>query len=291
MQISRRSLLSAASFAPAMGLVSPGLRVALAAEGSSQNDILVVIYLRGGSDGLQMVAPAGDPNYIAARPTIAVPTSGPGAGYGIATHQGVDFFINPDAPELRDLFSAGDLAVVHAVGIPNGKRSHFESQDQMELGVTPDDVMPNDGWLTRHIAALGGDRPLLGTVASAPNMPISLLGYTSGLAIPEVTTFNVVGGATTAGQLRNITSGTSVYKSVATNTLDAIATIQDGLLATANDPNAQYSGPIGNALKSLARLIKMDVGLDLATVDHHGWDHHDNLLSEFQDRTVDLSKS
>jgi uncharacterized protein (DUF1501 family) len=291
MEISRRSLLSSATAGAFVGTVFPGVKVSLAQTTTGENNILVVVYLRGGSDGLQMIAPAGDPDYIAARPSIKVPTSGSGAGFGIASLDGVDFYLNQGAPELRDMFNTGKLAIVHAVGIPNGDRSHFESQDIMELGGLPDELTPDEGWLTRHLSALGGERPLLGTVASAASLPISLLGYTSGLAVPEVTTFNVSGGITASNQLRSITTGTSAYKMVAANTLDAIATIQAGLQTATNLTDAIYSGPVGSSLRSLARLIKMNVGVDLATVDQNGWDTHDNLVAEFETQANDLSKS
>jgi uncharacterized protein (DUF1501 family) len=291
MTISRRSLLTGASAGAFVGTIFPGVKISLAQSAPGENNILVVIYLRGGSDGLQMVSPAGDPDYIAARPSIKVPTSGDGAGFGIASLDGVDFYMNQGAPELRDMFNSGKLAVVHATGIPNGDRSHFESQDQMELGMAPTEISPNEGWLTRHLSTLSGERPLLGTVASGASLPISLLGYTGGLAVPEVTTFNVSGGATTSNQLRSIIAGESPYKIVAANTLDAIATIQAGLQTATNSTDAIYSGPVGSSLRSLARLIKMDVGVDLATVDHDGWDNHDNLLAEFETQSNDLSKS
>jgi uncharacterized protein (DUF1501 family) len=291
MTLSRRSLLARASAGALTGALAPGLKVALAQAAPSGGNILVVLYLRGGADGLQLIAPAGDADYLAARPTIKVPTSGAGAGYGIASLGGVDFFMHPNAPELRDFFTAGKLAVVHAVGIPNGDRSHFESQDTMELGAAPGEDHPHDGWLTRHLNASGGAQPLFGTVASSAYMPISLLGYENGLAVPEVATFNVAGGTAMADALRAVTAGTSAYKTVAAHTLDAIATVQAGLLTATNSPEAVYSGKIGSSLRSLARLIKMNVGVGLATVDHEGWDQHDNLSSEFSTQVTDLSKS
>ncbi len=291
MNFSRRLLLSGISASAFISTALPGVRVAFAADGSGDRDIMVVIYLRGGSDGLQMVSPAGDPNYIALRPTIRVPTTGSGAGFGLSSLGGVDFYMNPSAPELRDLFTSGKLAVVHATGVPNGNRSHFEAQDSQELGAAPGEIEPDDGWLTRHVLNLSEDRPLLGTVASGPSMPNALLGYTQGLAIPNAETFNVSGGNTNANLIRSITTGTSAYKMIARNTLDAVATVQDGLGSSANDSNVSYSGSVGNSLKSLARLIKMDVGLDVATVDHQGWDQHNNLLTEFATQAQDLSKS
>lgn len=290
MTLSRRSLLSSVSAGAALGAFAPGLRVAFAADGANR-DIVVVVYLRGAADGLQMISPAGDADYIAARPGIKVPTQGAGAGYGIATFGGVDFYVNPDAPEIRDLFVAGDLAVVHAAGVPNGNRSHFESQDQQELGAAPGEVEPNDGWLARHISALGDTHPLLSTVASSSNLPVSLLGFANAVAVPDVNTFNVAGGTANANFIAAITAGTSAYKTASVNTLSTVSTVQAGLPTASNDPNAAYSGAVGASLKSLARLIKMNVGVELATVDHHGWDQHNNLLTEFKTQAQDLSKS
>lgn len=289
MHLSRRSLLTAAS-AGALSSVMPGLKVAMAA--GAPSDILVVLFLRGASDGLQMVAPAGNAEYIAARPTIKVPTSGTGAGLGLSSLGGVDFYMNPDAPELHSLFASGELAIVHAAGVPDGNRSHFDAQDMMELGMITGESVPADGWLTRHIAALGQTQVAMSTVANGASLPVSLNGYAAALAIPDVTTFNVTGGTTNANLIRTVTGGTSAYKSSSAATLNAITVVQDGLAGVSTSSDAQYTnGPLSTRLKSLAKLIKMNIGLSVATVDHDGWDTHDNLLEEFSGQAIELSQS
>ena len=94
MTLSRRELLRTASSGAALAAVTPGLKVAFAADGAPAKDILVVLYLRFGSDGLQMIAPAGDTNYITNRPTIRVRTDGNTPGLGVGSLQGVDFFLH-----------------------------------------------------------------------------------------------------------------------------------------------------------------------------------------------------
>ena len=69
MKLSRRNLLVSASSGAFMASVGPGLRVSMAAEGSTSGDILVVLFARGGTDGLQLVAPADVGEYQDARPT------------------------------------------------------------------------------------------------------------------------------------------------------------------------------------------------------------------------------
>ena len=304
MKITRRNLLIGTSSGAFMATMGPGLRVSMAANGTSSGDILVVLFARGGSDGLQLVAPADEALYQQARPTLAVQPSGTGAGLPISGGlDGVNFFFNADAPELNDLYSLGNLALVHAAGVPTENRSHFKSMDLMERGMADNETNIPSGWLTRHIGTLTASRPLLSTVSTASNNPISLLGYSEAISIPDVNIFSVSGGDTTAQVISALNSGGSEYEAVAQQTLDAIDTVQDKLdelglnsspVTDVNDSEtgAGYTnGPLSSALRNLATLIKMDIGLDVATVDHGGWDHHNNLTNEFRNQVTELSQS
>ena len=124
--ISRRGILGGSA---AMLALSGGLRVAFGADvpvalggagttGGSEkaaagSPILVVIFCRFGQDGLQLVAPSGDPNYIAARPTIRI---GASSSFGLGTLDGVDMYFNTNMPELKALYDAKQLATVVAAG-------------------------------------------------------------------------------------------------------------------------------------------------------------------------------
>lgn len=96
--------------------------------------ILVVLFLRGGADGLNLISPTGDADYIAARPpSLRVGRKGDDAGH-LLSHQAadVDFRFHPEAGELSELFEAKELAVIHASGLTDGTRSHFDAEDRME---------------------------------------------------------------------------------------------------------------------------------------------------------------
>src|SRR5687767_14868736 len=122
MILSRRNLLKSASTGAALSALAPGMNAAFAAE-QGQRDILVVIFLRFGCDGLTMIAPAQDANYRTQRPTIRIAESGDGAGLPLGALDGVSFYMHPSAPELKALYDAGKLAVVHAAGLPTDTRS------------------------------------------------------------------------------------------------------------------------------------------------------------------------
>ena len=88
---------------------------------------LVVIFLRGGADGLSLVAPLQDDGYYRARPRIAV-------GKNEAVKLDGFFGLNPLLKDLAPAYTDGALAIVHAVGSEDSTRSHFEAQDLIEHG-------------------------------------------------------------------------------------------------------------------------------------------------------------
>src|SRR4051794_35147000 len=103
MNISRRSVLAGGA---ALAALAPGVRVSFAADATTPRDILIVLFQRGACDWLQMLAPAGDANYIAARPAFRVPASGANAGLGLGTLGGTDFYLSASAPELKAIYDA-----------------------------------------------------------------------------------------------------------------------------------------------------------------------------------------
>jgi uncharacterized protein (DUF1501 family) len=301
MNVSRRNLLGGASAFLALGgglqvAFGADLPVALGGTGVTKSEapaavtdpILVVVFCRFGQDGLQLVAPSGDPNYIAARPTIRIAAS---SNYGLGTLDGVDMFFNPNMPELKALYDAKQLAPIVAAGVPTNIRSHFEAQDMMERGGADGTATPMNGWLARHMNAQSISAPL-GTVAVSTSMPTSLMGDNQALAIPNPANFNVSGGTATSNVSRGLMRGTTDYEKKSLETLDAITNVQTAFRALSNNTQTGYTnGDLSTSLRSLATLIKMNVGISVATIDMGGWDHHQNLTGAFTPRAVELSRS
>jgi len=107
--------------------------------------ILVVIQMSGGNDGLATVAPIDNDDYRRARSTIALTQNllSLGKNSGIALHS--------DLVSFKEMYDAGQMAVIQGVGYPNPNRSHFRS---MEIWQTADPTHPpKDGWLGRYFDA------------------------------------------------------------------------------------------------------------------------------------------
>ena len=109
-----------------------------------EGNILVVLQLAGGNDGLNTVVPFGNDDYRRARPTLGLSEKqvlrlGPKEKVGL----------HPALAGLAKSYEAGDLAVVQGVGYPNPNRSHFRST---EIWATATDAerSSSTGWIGRY---------------------------------------------------------------------------------------------------------------------------------------------
>lgn len=116
---------------------------------------LVVIILRGGMDGLDVIQPYGDRHLAGLRPTLLTGEAG-----GAIDLDGF-YALNRHFAPLKPLWDAGQFGAVHAVSTPyRDKRSHFDGQDILEAGL-PDlnSGGLRDGWLNRMLQVVPGLEP------------------------------------------------------------------------------------------------------------------------------------
>ena len=153
----RRKLLTIASLATAGMLLPIGFNswVARGIDSSNNRKRLVVIFLRGGVDGLNLLVPHQEADYYEVRPTIAVPY--PGRENGAIDLDGF-FGLHPKLKGLLPLWKEKKLAFIHASGLPIAERSHFQAQDYIESG-TPGIKTTPDGWMNRLLAEFSQNRP------------------------------------------------------------------------------------------------------------------------------------
>ena len=283
MAMSRRDFLMTAS-ASFGALVVPGVLMrARPARASGSDPVLVALYLRGGADALNLVPPHGDPLYYAARPNIRV---APG------TEVDLDGFfgLHPGLAPLHPFYQSGKLAVLHACGSASFTRSHFDAQDFMEYAA-PDNKLVQVGWLNRFLSAAGITAPI--SAITAENQPAkALVGPVATTAIPALSRFSLEGYYTAERRqaIQAISSATanSLLGTMGVNTIDVLDLVQ-----TVNaNTNVAYPGTkLGSALKDLAALIKADIGVRVAAVNHANWDHHANEVTAFPIMAGDLGSS
>jgi len=112
---------------------------------------MLTIVLRGALDGLAVVAPVGDPDWVKLRGDKALVLDGKTPAVALDSF----FALNPAMPNLYRLYKADQAAIVHASATPYRERSHFDGQDVLESGL-PRPGRAESGWLNR---ALGGLEP------------------------------------------------------------------------------------------------------------------------------------
>ncbi len=283
-KITRRGFLAGCSTAIAALAGSQLTSLAFAAppaREANNADTLVVIFLRGGSDGLSMVAPRSGPDrgyYEIARPMLKLPVSGENALLPLDDR----FGLHPFAAPMHELYQAGKLAIIHAAGLTSDTRSHFDAMAYMELG-TPGKKHTANGWLTRHLLTAGNLPPeiIMPVLAAGGQQPDSLLGSRETIAMASPDEFSLIANwqfrYQLRAQLRSLYAGSSLLELVGQETLDAIDIIETADPENYTPANgAQYpQGDFGDNLQVIAQMIKLRLGLRVATVDLGGWDTHE----------------
>lgn len=263
----------------AIGLsMVPGFlcRSVLAAAQTRRPKTLVVVFQRGGADGLSMVVPFGEKAYYAHRPTIAIPA--PGKGADAALELDGFFGLHPALRALAPLYKDGRLAIVNAVGSPDtGNRSHFEAQDIME-SAAPGTRTVSTGWLNRYLQTAPDPKATpLRAAAIGEALPKALRGPAAALTLGKLDEFNLAGGSLFQSMYdRESNALLTGAAHEMFSAMDLLKSVDPGKYQPG--PGVNY-GPVndafGQALRQVAQLIKAGVGLQIAFIDVRGeWDTH-----------------
>jgi len=274
----RRELLKFA--AASTGLLLPFGHSAWAARATNQGPRLVVIFLRGAVDGLNVVAPYADDRYYELRPTIAL--GHPGQSDGLLDLDG-HFGLHPALSSLMPMWRAQELAFVHACGSPDPVRSHFEAQAFMETA-TPGNPATRSGWLNRAAKAMHFDQAFE-TVAFGATQPLITRGSAA------TATFPVGRSATRLKPMdrdpvrqafdriyANNASLGGIYREAVSSRTKLLSAVQaDMAHSSQGAPDPQ--GFANDVLRG-ARMLRADPALRLMFFQLGGWDTHVNQGAE-----------
>jgi uncharacterized protein (DUF1501 family) len=263
---------------------------------------LVCIFQRGAMDGLMAVTPFTDQYLQQARPTLFM-SAAKANGNSLIDLDG-RFGLHPSMQAFEPMFREKRLGIVHGIGSPNNTRSHFDAQDYMESG-TPFNKGTASGWLNRAVGLLGHDAITpFSAVSMTSAMPRSFYGDNPALAISNLQDFaiqmrgNPAGANMAAKSFEDLYDQTSsgLLQQTGKESFEAMKMLQKTDTKNYKPANnAVYpNSPLGNSLKQIAQLIKMDVGLEVAFAESNGWDTHFNQGTEngiFARNVADLSNS
>lgn len=250
--------------------------------GKSQDNVLVVVQLSGGNDGLNTVIPFADDAY--GRNRIAL---------RIAESQvlKIDDYIgfHPQMKGFAKLLEDKQLAVVQGVGYPNPDRSHFRSMDIWQSARRDVDDT-SDGWLGRCLERSkiesGGDVPALHLGAN--QLPVALRSRTT--AVPSMGSlesfrFRTTDGAVPLAALSQLAEApraaeTPLLDFLKRSTLNAYASTQQVQHALESEKSAvQYPNHnLARKLQNIAQLIDAGLSTRIYYVSLDGFDTHSTQL-------------
>src|SRR5690606_27863782 len=173
------------------GAAAPTLLFGKSAHAAVNSHVTIVhVFLRGGIDGLNLVPPISGndrSHYEEARPNLAIAASGAYAALPLTLADGssTGFGLHPSASGLHDIWTEGQLAIVHCCGMQTTvTRSHFDAQLYLDLG-TPGGHGNGTGWIARAWAAQAGgaERATMPALAVNSRTPANLLGTADALTM------------------------------------------------------------------------------------------------------------
>ncbi len=238
---------------------------------------LIVVFLRGAADGLNIVVPYKEAAYYENRPKIAIPQPGKAGG---ALDLDGQFGLHPALTDLMPLWNAKQLAFVPACGSPDATRSHFDAQDYMESG-TPGTKSTQEGWMNRLLASLNTGRNPIQAINVGNTTPRILTGkmpvatLASGRTADNPLPIDRPQVAAAFDRLydRNDTLG-QVYK----ESREARQALMSDLateMKAANNGAQSANGFVRDAQR-LAKIMVRDNRVQLAFLAIGGWDTHVN---------------
>lgn len=296
------------SFIQALGLVGGGsmllgkqavsatkatpLTVALSE--NNNDNILVIIRLEGGNDGLNTIVPVYDyATYANLRPTIR--------------HQendllslNDDFSIPNYMNDLESVWGDGKMKVVHGVGYPEQNLSHFRSTDIWATAAH--DYVERTGWWGRYFEDLYPDY-----LVNPPEIPPAVQVGNIGNLIFDGNNNNYAFTVANIEQLESVAENGTVHdvvnvpdcvygdkllflRATANTTFQYSGVIHDAYLAANN--NADYGeGDLAAQLAAVARLIKGGLGTKVYMVSIGSFDTHAEQVDRHQELLQDLSSS
>lgn len=287
------TLLSAGLSVPEF--LARSARAASRQEHDPTGNVLVVVQLSGGNDGLNTVVPYADDLY--GRNRIAL---------GISENQvlkiGDGLGLHPRLEGFSKLLEASRLAIVQGVGYPNPDRSHFRSMDIWHTA-RPEVQDRTDGWLGRCLdcspGEAGGDVPALHL---GPNrLPLALASRQTPVpSVDSLESFRLRtgGGALPLASLSKLAESprpeaTELLDFLRRTTLAAYASSEQVQQALNEKEGPVAYPPYGLAqkLKNVAQLVDAGLNTRIYYVSLDGFDTHANQAEAHAALLAELAES
>jgi uncharacterized protein (DUF1501 family) len=259
----RRDFLKATTGAATLAVLAP--RVALAQSAAGYENLLVLVELKGGNDGLNTVVPYADRTYYSLRPRLAIKRE---EVLQLDGRTG----LNPALAALMPLWQARELAVVQGVGYPRPNLSHFRSIEIWDTASKSEEYLA-DGWLTRAFAMRPVPQRYAADGVVIGSQDLGPLTGTGARAIALTNTAQFERQARMAHPVH--ARGNGALSHVMKIEQD-VAQAAAGLQGDHDFKTVFPQGPFGNAVKTAAQVVASPGGVAAVRLTLNGFDTHVN---------------
>lgn len=240
-------------------------RIAVGAASGNYGNLLILVELKGGNDGLNTVVPYADSEYYRLRPRLAIPRD---QVLQLDARSG----LHPSLAPLMALWESRELAVVRSVGYPSANLSHFRSIEIWDTASKSSEYL-SDGWLARAFTQAPTPRSYAadGIVVGGAEMGPFAGGGTRAIALTNTEQFlRQATLAAPAGHARNAA-------------LNHILKVEQDIVQAAANLNRDYAlrtefpqTAFGNAIRTTAQVVASQAGVAAVKVSLNGFDTHGN---------------
>lgn len=261
--MNRRHFLQSVGAATCSLLLHPALAQTRARTG--YDNLLILVELKGGNDGLNTVIPYADRTYYNLRPRIAIPRD---KVLQLDERTG----LHPSLTPLLPIWKNRELAIIQGVGYPAPNLSHFRSIEIWDTASDSDETLA-DGWLARAFAATPPPAAFAAdgiVIGSAEAGPLEGVG-------PRVITL------TNTQQFLRQAQLASPEGRARNPALDHILKVEADIVQAARGLSASYEfktefpgGPFGNAVKTACQAVAGKGGVAAIKLSLNGFDTHSN---------------
>ncbi len=249
---------------------------------------LLVVFLRGGNDSLNTLAPV-DPtqynHYSNLRPNLRIPSA-----QLLAVPNSSFFGLHPAMSGLLPMMQAGHVSFVHCVGYPGADRSHFESQSYYETAVPGNSLL--DGWINRYLAVTPGGGALIRGIGISWSIPQSVQGsipvpVSQNFGLSEVAVDDELDSSQASAYRAKLqqllaqtpSTGNEFVYDTGNKIFQMIAAFSNRNLDTYAPANgAVYPNTyFGNSIKHAAQMLKDTptyLGVETCVIEQGGYDTH-----------------
>ena len=247
---------------------------------NGKDPVLVVIQQSGGNDFMNTLIPFTNGHYHDARPTVGV-----AADRVIPINDTLGF--HPNAAPLKEMFDAGDVAVIQGIGYENSSRSHFRAMDIWHTA-EPNSVA-TEGWLGQAIRYIDPDKKnVLTGVSFGRGLPRAMAA--PGVQVASVGNLDNYGLMTPVEAEAERARDLDIFKRMYTPAIGS-GPVMSYLGQTGRDSlvgaellklapesyssTVEYAdNPIAQALRDVARVHLAGLGTRIFYTQHGGYDYH-----------------